>query len=91
MRAQGKAVDWLNANPEEAAQIANKMTKFKVEYCRKFIDDYKSWWDTDGRIASKGLKVLWEIAVQAGDVNEAWPDSKWLDSTFLKTQTQWRK
>jgi hypothetical protein len=67
------------------------MTKFKIEYCRKFIDEYKGWWDTDGRIAQKGMKVLWEIAVQAGDVTEPWPDSKWLDSSFLKTQDQWRK
>lgn len=91
LRAQSRAMDWIRANPEEAAQVANKMTKFKIEHCRKFIDEYKDWWDTDGRIAQKGLKVLWEIAVQAGDVTEPWPDSKWLDSSFLKTQNQWRK
>jgi len=91
LRAQGKAIDWIRANPEEAAQIGNKMTKFKIEYCRKFIDEYKDWWDTDGRIAQKGMKVLWEIAVQAGDVTEPWPDSKWLDASFLKTQSQWRQ
>ena len=90
LRAQGRAIDWIKANPEEAAQIGNKMTKFKIEYCRKFIDEYKDWWDTDGRIAQKGMKVLWEIAVQAGDVTEPWPDNKWLDASFLKTQSQWR-
>jgi NitT/TauT family transport system substrate-binding protein len=91
LRANGKAIDWIKANPEEAAQIAAKQTKFKVEYCRKFIEEYKDYWFADGRIASKGLKVLWEIAVQAGDVTEPWPDSKWLDRTFLSTQNQWRK
>jgi ABC-type nitrate/sulfonate/bicarbonate transport system substrate-binding protein len=84
-------MEWIKANPEEAAQIGNKMTKFKIEHCRKFIDEYKDWWDADGRIAQKGMKVLWEIAVQAGDVTEPWPDSKWLDPSFLKTQNQWRK
>ncbi len=91
LRAQGRAMDWIKANHEEAAQIASKMTKFKIEHCRKFIDEYQDWWDTDGRIAQKGLKVLWDIAVQAGDVTEPWPDSKWLDPSFMKTQKQWRR
>ena len=91
LRANGKAIDWIKANPEEAAQIAAKQTKFKVEYCRKFIEEYKDYWFADGRIATKGLKVLWEIAVQAGDVTEPWPDSRWLDRSFLSTQNQWLK
>ena len=43
------------------------------------------------QLAQKGMKVFWEIAIQAGDVTEPWPESKWLDPTFLKTQDQWRK
>jgi NitT/TauT family transport system substrate-binding protein len=91
LRANGRAIDWIKANPEEAAQIASKTAKFKVEYCRKFLEEYKDYWFVDGRLPEKGMKVLWEIAVQAGDVTEPWPDSKWLDSSFLKTQSQWRK
>ena len=92
LRANGKAMDWIKANPEEAAQIASKQTKFKVEYCRKFLEEYKDYWFADGRIASKGLKVFWEIAVQAGDVTEPWPDSpNGSTASFLKTQNQWRK
>jgi NitT/TauT family transport system substrate-binding protein len=91
LRANGKAIDWIKANPDEAAQVASKQTKFKVEYCRKFIEEYKDYWFADGRVASKGLKVLWEIAVQAGDVTEPWPDSRWLDRNFLNTQSEWRK
>jgi NitT/TauT family transport system substrate-binding protein len=91
LRANGRAIGWIKANPEEAAQIASKQTKFKIEYCRKFLEEYKDYWFADGRIASKGLKVFWEIAVKAGDVTEPWPDSKWLDGSFLNTQNQWRK
>ncbi len=91
LRASGKAIEWIKANPDEAAQIASKMTKFKLEHCRKWLDEYKEYWYADGRLPGKGLKVFWEIAVQAGDVTEPWPDSRWLDSSFLKTQSQWRK
>ena len=91
LKASGKGIDWIRANPDEAAQIANKMTKFKTEHCRKWLDEYKDYWFADGRLPDKGLKVFWEIAVQAGDVTEPWPDGKWLDSSFLKTQSQWRK
>ena len=54
LRANGRAIDWIKANPEEAAQIANKITKFKVEYCRKFIDEYKDWWAADGSSPRRG-------------------------------------
>jgi hypothetical protein len=37
------------------------------------------------------MKVFWELAIQAGDVTEVWPENRWLDDTFLKTQNQWRK
>ena len=91
LRANGRAMEWIKANREEAAQIASKTAKFKIEHCRKFIDDYKDWWFADGRLPQKGMKVFWEIAVQAGDVTEAWPNARWLDSSFLSTQAQWRK
>jgi NitT/TauT family transport system substrate-binding protein len=91
LRADGKAMDWIRANPEEAAQIASKQAKFKLEYCRKFLEQYQDYWFADGRLPAKGLKIFWDIAVQAGDVTEPWPESKWLDRTFLSTQKQWRK
>lgn len=34
LRATGKAMEWIKANPDEAAKAANKQMKFKVEYCR---------------------------------------------------------
>ena len=91
LRANGRAIDWIRANPDEAAQIASKTAKYKVEHCRKFLDEYRDYWYTDGQLPQKGMKVFWEIAVQAGDVTEPWPDARWLDATFMKTQSQWRK
>jgi NitT/TauT family transport system substrate-binding protein len=91
LRATGKAIEWIKSNPEEAAKLANKQIKFKLEHCRKTIDDISDGWYSDGRLPQKGMKVFWEIAMQVGDVTEPWPDSKWLDRTFLSTQSQWRK
>ena len=91
LRATGKAIEWIRARPDEAAQLASKQLKFKLEHCRKTIDDIQDEWHSDGRLPQKSMKIFWEIAVQAGDVKEPWPNSKWLDDTFLKTQDQWRK
>jgi ABC-type nitrate/sulfonate/bicarbonate transport system substrate-binding protein len=91
LRATGKAMEWIKSNPDEAARLANKQMKFKVEYCRRAIDEIHEEWHPDGRLPKKGLQIFWEITVQAGDVTEPWPDSRWLDPTFLKTQDQWRK
>lgn len=91
LRANSRAINWIRANPEEAAQLASKQTKYKIEYCRKFLEEFQNDWYTDGRMAGKGMKIFWEIAVQAGDVTEAWPESKWLDRSFLNTQNRWLK
>jgi NitT/TauT family transport system substrate-binding protein len=91
LRATGKAMEWIKAHPDEAAQMASKWLKYKVDHCRMAIDQVEGEWYTDGRLPGKGLKVFWDIAVQAGDAKEPWPNNKWLDDTFLKTQDQWRK
>jgi NitT/TauT family transport system substrate-binding protein len=93
LRATSRAMEWIKATPDEAAKVASEVLKFKLDHCRKAIDEMSDGWCPDGRLAKKeqGMKVFWEIAVQAGDVKEPWPDSKWLDDTFLKTQDQWRK
>jgi len=91
LRATGKAIEWIKAKPDEAAQLASKQLKFKVDHCRRAIDETVGGWYSDGRLPGKGLKIFWEIAVEAGDVKEPWPNSRWLDDTFLKTQDQWRK
>jgi len=91
LRATSKAIEWIKANPDEAAKLASKQMKFKVEHCRRGIDEIKSGWYSDGSPPQKGMKIFWEITVQAGDVTEPWPETKYLDQTFLKTQNQWRK
>ena len=91
LKANGRAIEWIRANREEAAQIASKMTKFKIEYCRKFVDEWESYWAVDGALPDKGMKVYWELAILSGDVTEPWPNSRWLDPTFMSTQGQWRK
>jgi NitT/TauT family transport system substrate-binding protein len=91
LRATGRAIEWIQAKPNEAAQLASKQLKFKLEHCRKTIDDIKNEWHSDGRQPQKSMKIFWEIAVQAGEVKEPWQDSRWLDESFLKTQDQWRK
>ena len=91
LRATSKAIEWIKSNPGEAAKVASNRMKFKVEHCRRGIDEIKDGWYSDGRLPQKGMKVFWEITVQSGDVKEPWPNNKWLDDTFLKTQDQWRK
>jgi NitT/TauT family transport system substrate-binding protein len=91
LKATGKAMDWIKANRDEAAMLANKQLKFPPEHCLKGVDDYRDGWFPDGRLPQEGMKVFWSIAVEAGDVKEPWPSSKWLDDSFLKTQGEWRK
>ncbi len=91
VRATTKAMEWIKANPEEAAQMVTKQLKYKIEYSRKAVDDLIPGWYPDGRLPQDGMKVFWDIAVESGETKEPWPNSKWLDDSFLKTQAEWRK
>jgi NitT/TauT family transport system substrate-binding protein len=92
LRATSRAMEWIKANPDEAAKLVNKQMKFDVDHARKGINDVAYGWAPDGRLPQEaGMKVFWSIAVDAGDVKEPWPTSRWLDDSFLKTQGEWRK
>jgi NitT/TauT family transport system substrate-binding protein len=91
VRATTKAMEWIKANPNEAAKLVNKQLKYRVEYARKAIDDLIPGWHPDGSLPQDGMKIFWAVTVESGDVKEPWPNSKWLDDTFLRTQDQWRK
>ena len=91
LRATGKAMEWIKANPGEAATLLGKELKFKPEHCRPTIDYIKDGWHADGRLPKEGMKAFWEISIEIGDVEAPWPTSKWMDDRFLKTQAQWRK
>jgi NitT/TauT family transport system substrate-binding protein len=91
LRATTKAMEWIKANREEAAKLVNKQLKYRVEHARKAVDDLLQGWYPDGRLPQDGMKVFWEIAVESNEVKEPWPNSKWLDDTFLKTRDQWLK
>jgi NitT/TauT family transport system substrate-binding protein len=93
LRATARAFDWVKANRDEAAKILTKQAKYKPEYSRRSIDEVAYGWYSDGRLPQEqeGMKAFWSIAIQNGDVKEPWPNSRWLDDTFLKTQNEWRK
>ncbi len=91
LRATGKAIEWIKAKPEEAAEFASKQLKLNLDTCRKGIDAFRDGWFSDGRLPQEGMKVFWTIAVEAGDVKEPWPNNKWLDESFLKSQNEWRR
>ena len=91
VRATTKAMEWIKTNPDEAAKLINKQLKYKIEYARRAVDDLIPGWYPDGRLPQDGMKVFWAITVESGEVKEPWPNSKWFDDTFFKTQTEWRK
>ena len=56
LRGISRAMEWIKANQEEAAQIAAKQTKFKVEYCRKFLEEYQGYWACGRTCGRKGAE-----------------------------------
>jgi len=57
-------MEWIKANPDEAAQLANKPIESLSASTAAGIDDIQDGWFADGRLPQKGLKIFWEIAVQ---------------------------
>jgi hypothetical protein len=42
-----------------------------------------------GRLPAAAMPIFWELAVEADEVGEAWPESRFLDRRFIDSFEAW--
>lgn len=91
LRAVVKGMDYIEKNPEDAAKVLTARLKLEAKYSSRAVKEVLPGFDKKGKTDQKGLDFFWEITVESGDVDKAWPDDKWLDKSFINSADKWLK
>ncbi|MBS4026860.1 MAG: ABC transporter substrate-binding protein [Clostridia bacterium] len=91
LRAMVRGIELIENNPEEAAKELMSRLNYSENHANRSIEPIVPYYDKAGNIDPQGLKLFWNIAIDAGDVKEAWTNDKWLNSTFINSANEWLK
>jgi len=90
IRATAKAIRFAKSNRDESIQIISKVFKMKKDFAALAYDDVIDYLYADGRLPDpESMDTFWRISIQTGDVKEKWPQEKYFDDSFAKTQKEW--
>jgi len=89
LRALQRSVDHLIAHPEDGAKDLVNRVKYEERYSMMAMEEIIPGFPPNGEIDLSGLETFWEISIRAGDVDEVWPEEKWLDRRFIDTASEW--
>jgi hypothetical protein len=63
--------------------------KFDEAFANRAYDEAMPDYDERGRLPAKSMPTFWKLTIENGDVKEAWPDAKFLDSRWINSFTRW--
>lgn len=89
LRAMTKGLDYIKTDKEGAADEIIKRLGFDKKYALLAVEEVTPDFERDGKIDPRGLQAFWKLAIEAGDVTEAWKDEKWLDSSLINSSATW--
>jgi len=91
LRGFVRGVRKAKSDKARSVKLLEERVKLEKKYAARAYDDFIDQIHEDGRLPSKeGMKAFWEIGIMSGDYKEPWPESRYLDPTFIETYNQWK-
>jgi NitT/TauT family transport system substrate-binding protein len=84
LRAHRRAVDYMEQNREETAQIYAEVFAFKLDDAKKLLPKYFEWghW-SHGEFSKEGLEAMSKGLMTIGEIDKPVDWSKVIDQSFL--------
>jgi NitT/TauT family transport system substrate-binding protein len=89
LRAHVRAIRQARARPEEAVEALVRELKLERPLAHRAYAEVVETLDERGSLPAAGFPAFWELSRVAGDVDEPWPETRFLDRRFLSTFDQW--
>jgi NitT/TauT family transport system substrate-binding protein len=89
LRAIVRGMEYIESNPEEAAQELVDRLELNEDFAKRTVEQLSPDWDKNGEVG--GMDVFWEVAIFNGEVDQPWPEERWLTREFLDTQEEWMR
>jgi ABC-type nitrate/sulfonate/bicarbonate transport system substrate-binding protein len=91
LRGFVKGVRNAKADKARSVETLEKRVKLDKKYAGRAYDDFIGKIYEDGRLPSaKGMQTFWKIGMMSGEYKTPWPESRYLDSTFIDSYNQWK-
>jgi NitT/TauT family transport system substrate-binding protein len=89
LRAYVQALRLARANREIAMRSLGQHVRDEAQYHERAYRDAMAGFDERGRLPAAAMPVFWEASIAAGEVPEAWPESRFLDRRFIDSFDDW--
>jgi NitT/TauT family transport system substrate-binding protein len=89
LRAYVQAVRLARASPDIAIRSLGRHVRDESQYHERAYHDAVAGFDERGRLPAVAMPVFWEASIASGEVNEAWAESRFLDSRFIDSFDDW--
>ncbi len=89
LRAHVQAIRLGSANPELAIRLLGKHVRDEAQYHERAYREAMPTFDERGRLPAAAMPIFWEMAIETGDVGEAWPESRFLDRRYIDSFESW--
>ncbi len=89
LRAHVKAIRLAKRERESTVQTMMRALKYDRPTAERAYTEVVPGFHERGLLPARWMPVFWEITVAAGDVKEAWPESRFLDRRFIDTFDTW--
>ncbi|MDE3101770.1 MAG: ABC transporter substrate-binding protein [Chloroflexota bacterium] len=90
LRAHVLAIRLAKSDRAAAVKVMEDDLKYSAKDADRAYDDVIGAYNERGTLPpAASMKTFWDITIQTGDVTEAWPDSKFLDTRYIDTFAAW--
>ncbi len=91
LRAHIRGVRLAKSDKHLAVHVLADSLGMEEAYAERTYDDFINDIYEDGRLPTdKGMEVFWQMGIQGGTFDEAWPRSRWWLDTYRDTYDQWK-
>lgn len=91
LRAYVKGVRLAKSDKERAVEVLVDRVGLEEEYAARGYDDFIDGIYEDGRLPSDaGMKAFWDMGIQNGTYEEAWPLERYWDPTYVDSFDEWK-
>ncbi|PTW59396.1 NitT/TauT family transport system substrate-binding protein [Breoghania corrubedonensis] len=91
LRGLVRGIRDAKADRAGSIQVLAERTGLNDNYAGRAYDAFIDSIYEDGRMPSEaGMKAFWEMGILGGAYDEAWPEAKYLDRTFIDSYAQWK-
>ncbi len=90
LRGHVAAIQLMRTDKSVPIKLMVDRLKYTPDNSSRAYDEVMPGFNEKGTLPDKAaMDVFWDITKQTGDVTEAWPNAKLLDSRYVDTYDQW--